>query len=97
VWFEGVAEIARKVDVRVAILNLGAAQIAAAGPAALTFTAAEAVEVARALPNATIVPLHFEGWAHFTESRADVDEAFARAGLSATLRWPKAGESISLP
>ena len=29
---------------------------------------------------AEIVPLHFEGWAHFTESRRQIREAFATAG-----------------
>lgn len=81
---------------RAAVLNLGAARIAAAGPKPLTFTAAEAVEVARAMPNATIVPLHFEGWAHFTESRAEIDDAFARARLSNRLSWPRPGEPIEV-
>jgi len=96
VWFEGVAEVARRFSVPLAILNLGAARVAAAGPDALTLTAAEAVEVARAMPDATIVPLHFEGWEHFTESRAEVDEAFSRAGLANRLRWPQAGEPITV-
>ena len=97
VWFEGVAEVARRFEVRVAILNLGAARVAAAGPAAITFTGSEGVEVARVMPEAAIVPLHFEGWAHFTESRVEIDEAFARAGLSNRLRWPRAGAPITLP
>ncbi len=66
------------------------------GPAAITFTAAEGVEVARAMPDATIVPLHYEGWEHFSESRVEIDDAFARAGLASRLRWPQAGEPIAL-
>jgi L-ascorbate metabolism protein UlaG (beta-lactamase superfamily) len=96
VWFEGVAEVARRFDVQVAILNVGAARVAVAGPAAITFTGSEAVEVARSMPDATIVPLHFEGWEHFTESPAEVDEAFARAGLSNRVRWPQAGVPTAL-
>jgi L-ascorbate metabolism protein UlaG (beta-lactamase superfamily) len=96
VWFEGIAEVARRFDVQAAILNLGAARVAAAGPAAITFTAAEGVEVARAMPDATIVPLHYEGWEHFSESRVEIDDAFARAGLASRLRWPQAGEPIAL-
>lgn len=96
VWFEGVAEVARRFDVGVAILNLGAALVAAAGSAPLTFTGIEAVEAARAMPDATIVPLHFEGWEHFTESRLEIEEAFARAGLSKRLCWPQAGAPITL-
>jgi L-ascorbate metabolism protein UlaG (beta-lactamase superfamily) len=97
VSFEGVADVARRYAVRIAILNTGAARVAAAGPAAITFTAVEAVEVARAMPQATIVPLHFEGWEHFTESRAEIDQAFGDAELSDRLRWPQAGVPITLP
>jgi L-ascorbate metabolism protein UlaG (beta-lactamase superfamily) len=62
----------------------------------ITLTGAEAVEVARAMPDAAIVPLHFEGWEHFTESRAEVDAAFSGAGLASRLHWPQAGEPITL-
>jgi hypothetical protein len=57
VWYEGVEEVARRADVRVAFLNMGAARVAEVGPAHLTFTAEEGVEVARAMPQAMIVPL----------------------------------------
>jgi L-ascorbate metabolism protein UlaG (beta-lactamase superfamily) len=96
VWFDGVAEVAGRFDVQAALLNLGAARVAASGPAALTLTAAEGVEVARAMPAATIVPLHFEGWEHFSESRAEIEEAFARAGLSQRLRWPPTGKPVTV-
>ncbi|HET6579240.1 MAG TPA: hypothetical protein VFG66_13015 [Gemmatimonadales bacterium] len=52
---------------------------------------------ARAFGDALIIPLHFEGWAHFSESRDDLDQAFAAAGLSARLRWPVPGQPLSLP
>ena len=88
VLYEGVQEVAARFDVGVAVLNVGAARVAAAGDQPLTFTAEEAVEVARLMPSATIVPLHFEGWAHFSEGRAEVERAFAAAGLRERLRWP---------
>ena len=87
VWYEGVAEVARWFNVTTAVLNMGAAKVQAAGPAPLTMTAADAVEVAKAMPNATIVPLHFEGWAHFTESRQMIQQTFKEAGLEDRLCW----------
>jgi L-ascorbate metabolism protein UlaG (beta-lactamase superfamily) len=94
--YEGVEEVARRYAVDVAVLNLGAAQVAAAGPHPLTLTGAEAVEVARAMPSATIVPLHFEGWEHFTESRAEAERAFADAGLTERVAWPEPGRPLAL-
>ena len=96
VWYEGVAEVARRFPVRAAILFMGAARVSAVGPWALTLTADDAVEAARAFAGATILPLHFEGWEHFTESRADVEAAFLRAGLASRLRWPERGRTVPL-
>lgn len=87
VWYEGVAEVARWFNVTTAVLNMGAAKVQAAGPAPLTMTAADAVQLARAMPKASIVPLHFEGWAHFTESQQVIQQMFREAGLEACLRW----------
>jgi L-ascorbate metabolism protein UlaG (beta-lactamase superfamily) len=96
VWYEGIQEVARRYSPRIALLNLGAAKIEAAGNWPLTFTAAEAMEVARAMPDAIIVPLHFEGWEHFSESRTDIERAFADADLEHRLRWPTPGRPITL-
>jgi L-ascorbate metabolism protein UlaG (beta-lactamase superfamily) len=97
VWFEGVEEVARRFAVRTAILFMGAAHVSVAGPSPITFTAREGVEVACAMREAAIVPLHFEGWEHFTESRADIERAFVDAEMTNRLLWPVLGQPVSLP
>jgi L-ascorbate metabolism protein UlaG (beta-lactamase superfamily) len=87
VWFDGVAEVSRRFAVRTAVLFMGAARVAAVGPWHLTFTATEGVEAARALAGATIVPVHFEDWEHFSEGRPVIAAAFEAAGLADRLRW----------
>jgi L-ascorbate metabolism protein UlaG (beta-lactamase superfamily) len=96
VWYEGVAEVSQRFDPAVAMLFAGAARVREVGPAHLTMTAAETVSAARAFANALVVPLHYEGWAHFSESRAEIEQAFAAAGLSDRLRWPAAGHAVDL-
>lgn len=96
VWYEGVAEVARRFPVRVAILNLGAARVPEVGPFHLTMTAEEAVEAARAFSRAAIVPLHFEGWAHFSEGRTEIAAAFTQAGLAGRIRWLEAGKAVEI-
>jgi L-ascorbate metabolism protein UlaG (beta-lactamase superfamily) len=91
VWFEGVAEVARNFTIGTALLNLGAAKVSVAGPDPLTFTAVEAVGFARACARATIVPLHFEGWTHFSEGRAEIRNAFVAAGMESRLQWLEPG------
>jgi L-ascorbate metabolism protein UlaG (beta-lactamase superfamily) len=96
VWYEGVAEVGRWLDVELAILFMGAAKVEAVGPWHLTFTAEEGVEAARALARATIVPLHYEGWKHFSESRAEIAQAFDKAGLTSRLVWLAPGRPTTV-
>jgi L-ascorbate metabolism protein UlaG (beta-lactamase superfamily) len=96
VWFDGVAEVARRYPVRTAVLFLGGARLAVVGGFHLTMTAEEAVTAARAFSEAVIVPAHADGWAHFTEGRAEVDRAFAEAGLASRLRWLVPSEPTEL-
>ena len=96
VWYEGVAEVVHRFNVRVAVLFMGAARVAASGGAAVTMTAADGVEFARACPLATIVPVHVEDWAHFTEHREIIQHAFDASGLAQRLRWPLRGSTITV-
>jgi L-ascorbate metabolism protein UlaG (beta-lactamase superfamily) len=96
VWYEGVAEVARRFPIRAAVLNMGAARVPEVGPFHLTMTAEEGVEAARTFSGAAIVPLHFEGWAHFSEGRPEIARAFAGAGLTERLCWPEAGRAIRI-
>jgi L-ascorbate metabolism protein UlaG (beta-lactamase superfamily) len=97
VWYEGIAEVSRRFpSTRVVVAFMGAANVAVAGPDPLTLTAADGVKVARAFPDAVIAPVHFEGWAHFTEGKDEVEQAFRAAGLEARLRWLTPGVATAL-
>jgi L-ascorbate metabolism protein UlaG (beta-lactamase superfamily) len=96
VLYEGVREVAQRFAVTLILPCLGAAQVSAAGPSPLTLTAAEAVELARLVPEALLVPLHYEGWEHFSQSRREVEEAFARAGLAERVRWLEPGMATAI-
>ena len=53
----------------------------------LVLDSAQAAEATKILRARRVVPVHYEGWAHFTEGRDDLDAAFAAAGLSDRLQW----------
>lgn len=88
VWYEGVEEVAKRFNVRTVLAFLGAANVKEVGPDHLTMTADEGVILAQHFTKAQIIPLHFEGWAHFTESRPEIERAFSNAGISDRLQWP---------
>jgi L-ascorbate metabolism protein UlaG (beta-lactamase superfamily) len=96
VWYEGVAEVARRFPARAIVLFMGAARVAEVGPWPLTFDAEGGVEAARAFDRAIVVPLHFEGWQHFSETRQDIEAAFRYSGLGSRLRWPDPGLPMDL-
>ena len=96
VWYEGVIEVGKRFDVAIAVLFMGAACVPEVGPDHLTFTAEEGVEFARAFPNSKIVPVHYEGWAHFAESKKEINAAFAGAGIADRLIWLEPGIATTL-
>lgn len=97
VWYDGIAEVARCYPVKAAVLFMGAARVAAVGPWHLTMTAEEGIEAARAFSDAAIVPLHCDGWEHYTESRDEIARAFAKAGLKSRLFFGEPGREIVIP
>jgi L-ascorbate metabolism protein UlaG (beta-lactamase superfamily) len=96
VWYAGVAEVSRRFSVRVALLFLGAARVREVGPAHLTMTADEAVLAARTFAGAVILPLHYEGWEHFSETREPIAAAFRAARLEHRVRWMEAGQPMTI-
>lgn len=98
VLYEGVQELIERLHPRIAVLHLGAARVEVAGQLSepLTMTAEEAVAFTRMSPDTRIVPVHYEGWAHFTEGREVIEQTFAAAGMSDRLIWLKAGEPVAI-
>ena len=89
VWYDGVAEVARRFRPGVVVLFAGAAQTR--GPFHLTMDTNDAVEAAATFADAVIVPVHTEGWAHFTQSADDLAKAFGALGFGERLRLLERG------
>jgi len=81
-------------DVTIALLCMGSAKVANRGTAPLTLDVARAARVAAFWPDATIVPIHVDGWAHFTEQRAAALAGLAKRGLgSRVVNLPRGVET----
>jgi L-ascorbate metabolism protein UlaG (beta-lactamase superfamily) len=94
VWYAGVAEVARRFGAGIVILFAGAAQTR--GPFHLTMDSNDAIETAHAFADAVIVPVHCEGWKHFTQSGNDLAMAFKALGLESRLRLLKPGIATTI-
>ena len=84
VWYDGVAEVARHFRPGVVLLFAGAARTR--GPFNLTMNTNDAIETAHAFATATIVPIHCDGWAHFTQSAEDLEHSFKALGIASRLQ-----------
>lgn len=78
-------------QIDVAVLCAGAADVGRFNGVAVTLTAAAAVQTAMLLASSTIIPVHEEGWAHFTESVSDLRSAADRAGLTSRFAFLEPG------
>ena len=94
VWYEGVAEVASRFDVRVAVLFTGAAE--PRGRFQMTMDCNDAIAVAHAFPKAAVVAVHNHGWKHYTESQEDLAAAFAALGISDRLRLLEPGLPVTV-
>jgi L-ascorbate metabolism protein UlaG (beta-lactamase superfamily) len=82
VVFPGVLKVADRFDVDIAVLHLGKVQFGRTGPARFTMTGRDAVRLCSAIRPRTIVPVHYEGWSHFHEGRAEISAAFPQGALT---------------
>jgi L-ascorbate metabolism protein UlaG (beta-lactamase superfamily) len=94
VWYDGVAEVARRFRAGVVLLFAGSARTR--GPFHLTMDTNDAIETAHAFPDATIVPVHYEGWAHFTQSGDDLEKSFTALGFGSQLKVLEPGVATTI-
>jgi L-ascorbate metabolism protein UlaG (beta-lactamase superfamily) len=94
VWFDGVAEVARRFAARIVLPFAGAAQTR--GPFHLTMDTNDTIETARAFPDAMIVPLHTDGWAHFRQSGQDLRASFDTLGFGSRLKMLERGVATEI-
>jgi L-ascorbate metabolism protein UlaG (beta-lactamase superfamily) len=89
VLYDGVREVARRLDVDIALLHLGGVRFPVTGPLRYTMTARDAVALCRLVRPRVAIPIHYEGWSHFREGRAAIEHEFARApeDIRGRVRW----------
>ena len=96
VWFNGLHEIAYRFKIGTAILHIGKASFPVTGPIRFTFNAKESVRAIKTLNPRMVIPIHYEGWKHFQEPRAEAEKQFAAAELSETVQWLPLGVPVNI-
>ena len=93
VLYDEVRAAAEGLEVDVALLHLGGVRFPISGPLRYTMNAAEALELVDVLGPRVAIPIHYEGWKHFRQGRAEVerDLAAAPAIVADPFRWLEIG------
>jgi L-ascorbate metabolism protein UlaG (beta-lactamase superfamily) len=96
VLYDGVREVADRLEVDTALLHLGAVRFPVTGPVRYTMTAREAVELCELIRPRAAIPIHYEGWEHFREGRAAIEREFERSPdrVRRLLRWLPIGVGV---
>jgi L-ascorbate metabolism protein UlaG (beta-lactamase superfamily) len=97
VVYDGVLQVAERVDVDVAVLHLGGVRFAATGPVRYSMRTADARVLVRRMQPRLAVPVHFDGWSHFAEGRAAVEAELARADAAERARWALLEPGVRTP
>ena len=91
VFYEEIPEIAERFSIGIAVLHLGDAHVALRGPHRLTMNSEEGVLAAKAIRPHTVIPVHYEGWAHFREAKEQAQKVFTGSALLSRVLWLEPG------
>jgi L-ascorbate metabolism protein UlaG (beta-lactamase superfamily) len=98
VLYDGVRQVAARLEVDTALLHLGGVRFPVTGPIRYTLTAQEAVELCRLVRPRTVIPIHYEGWKHFRQGRDAIEREFASAPeeMRRRIRWLPIGVGVEV-
>ncbi len=94
VFYEDVAEIGRRRSIALAVVHLGGVRLPA-DQSLMTMDAESATRLARTMGSPPIVPVHYEGWEHFEQTREAAETAFGRLRYESHVHWLVKGVSTT--
>ena len=98
VLYDEVRQVPSRLRIGTVLLHLGGVQFPVTGPLRYTMTAEQAVELCRLVEPHTAIPIHYEGWKHFRQGRAEIEAELARAPdeVRRSVRWLPIGEPVDV-
>jgi L-ascorbate metabolism protein UlaG (beta-lactamase superfamily) len=89
VFYHKIRVLSRQIHPKYIFIFAGAAR--PRGPFNLTMGTNDALDTANAFPEAIIIPIHSEGWSHYTENNDNLKEAFQILAIGHRLQLLKPG------
>lgn len=100
VYIEELSQMADKFHIAAAIMNTGEAKVplepAPAPLVQITMGGKQAAQLFRDIKADRIVPMHFDGWEHFTENKDGLAKSFEEEGVIDKVVWLVPGKSVKI-
>jgi L-ascorbate metabolism protein UlaG (beta-lactamase superfamily) len=98
VLYGGVRLVANRLRIGPALVHLGGVRFPVTGPLRYSMTARHAAELCALVRPHTVIPVHYEGWSHFQQSRATIEREFAEAATEVreAVRFVPLGSAVDL-
>jgi L-ascorbate metabolism protein UlaG (beta-lactamase superfamily) len=96
VLHRGTRAVARKLDIDVAVVHTGAVRFPQTGPLRYSMNGRDVVELTRLAKPRVVVPVHFDGWSHFSEQREELVASLLTHGRPAGLRFLTLGVALDV-
>lgn len=94
VLYKGLREVPERLDVGTVLVHLGGVKFRYLSAGfRYTMNAEEAVELFELLDPKRVVPIHYEGWAHFQQGREAAQEIFDRSAFADKIKWLEPGRA----
>ncbi|RJU00309.1 MBL fold metallo-hydrolase [Arthrobacter frigidicola] len=98
VLYRGLKEVARRFEIDVALLHLGAVRFRATGPVRYTMNARDGARLLKLISPQVAIPVHYEGWSHFSEGRGvALKQLHSRPGEITEVFWLPPGRPSPIP
>jgi L-ascorbate metabolism protein UlaG (beta-lactamase superfamily) len=98
VLYRGVREVPRRFEVDTILVHTGRVRFPITGPLTYSMGGAEAIELALIARPRLVVPVHYDGWSHFSEQRSRLQAVLGTAPDSVRERlvWLEPGQPAEL-
>ncbi|MEM9070935.1 MAG: MBL fold metallo-hydrolase [Myxococcota bacterium] len=94
-YFQGIHDIAARTQIGTCFIHAGSGCFPATGPVRYSMDGAEVRRTVETLSPARVVPIHFEGWSHFSEDPDELREALR--ATTHNVQWLPLGTRVALP
>lgn len=97
IYVEELSTIRQKYHISAAILNLGAAKVPVGDPPLMiTMDGEQAIRLFKDIGADLLIPMHFEGWGHFTQGSEELRKIFEKGGIADKVRWLEPGVATKI-